>query len=96
MTHDPLCVKLYTQVIPIPAERCVACSVIIKVREDVLVKCIAAVAACESTSWHRRYEGPWKYRIERDDALAALRALQQVDTPGAKVIEHINLNQEKP
>ena len=36
MTHDPLCVELYRQVIPTPAESCIACSVIAKVRADVL------------------------------------------------------------
>jgi hypothetical protein len=48
MTHNPLCVELYTQVIPIPAERCIACSVITKVREDTLAKAIAAVESVHS------------------------------------------------
>jgi len=76
MTHDPLCPVLSPQRWDRYPFSC-CCDLIAKVREDMLAKCIAAVAACESTSWHRRYEGPWKYRIERDDALAALRALQE-------------------
>jgi hypothetical protein len=64
MTHDPLCVQLYTQVIPIPAEKCIACSVITKVREDMLAKCIAAVETFDDCN-------------EILYILAALRALQE-------------------
>ena len=34
MSHDPLCESLYQQRIPTPAEHCLACSVIFKVRQD--------------------------------------------------------------
>jgi len=64
MTHDPLCAELYRQVIPIPAERCVACSVIVKVRADTIAKCIAAVERFDDCN-------------EILCILAALRALQE-------------------
>ena len=55
MTHDPLCVQLYKQVIPTTAERCIACLVITKVREDMLAKCIAVIEAmpliCDDLDW---------------------------------------------
>ena len=70
MTHDPLCVKLYKQVIPIPAERCVACSVIIKVREDERDNCWAAVAEMEPRDFGEL--GDLKSWISKPDALAAI------------------------
>jgi hypothetical protein len=90
VTHDPLCVDVYTQVIPTPAERCVACSVIAKVREDerrqsasdyadgerdMLAKCIAAVEACGH--WYCDEQWAGSQHIQMAEAVAALQALQE-------------------
>jgi hypothetical protein len=73
MTHDPLCVQLYRQVIPTTAERCIACSVITKVREDTLAKAIAAV---ENLHPKHCFPSDHPYQMKRA-AIAALRALQE-------------------
>jgi hypothetical protein len=41
MTHDPLCVELYGQLLP--TGNCVACGIIARVRKDQTRRCIAAV-----------------------------------------------------
>ena len=91
MTHDPLCVELYTQVIPIPAERCVACSVIAKVRADERHRF--------NNDGADRDIREWAIREAAGEAALALLAMDGVEfTPEQhnSVVDAILALQEKP
>jgi len=73
MNHDPLCVELYKQIIPTPAESCVACSVIAKVRAATLRDAVTAIEA--HYEMEIQYPAPNDYLAGLDYGIKAIKAL---------------------